>query len=290
MADGPLNDTLQRVALGHRLLKITAQDELEAQPLTGPSHPTRNPNAMAAPASGSLRMRASITALNLPRSLVCLRVKPARCRTRPLFCARGSSGARIASSTCWDRSPSLYGTLAPSGSSWRATTPATVRSTTARPQNTLPSPPRRGRSARVPGVSSELDERQLARDLIGLPPEYPSTRFRDVRQLAPGHCLVVTRDGAVDRRYWKIDSLAPIRFARDEDYVEAFLEIFDEAVRCRLRTTGAIATELSAGLDSGSVAATAARLLGNRRHYADCLHGSSLPWLLRDCAPASDCR
>ena len=44
-------------------------------------------------------------------------------------------------------------------------------------------------------------------------------------------------------------------------YVEAFLEIFDEAVRCRLRTTGAIATELSAGLDSGAVAATAARLL-----------------------------
>ncbi len=113
-----------------------------------------------------------------------------------------------------------------------------------------------------PGVSSELDERQLARDLIGLPPEFSRTRFRDVQTIAPGHCLVVGRDGAVQRRYWRTDSLRPVRFARDEEYIEAFLEIFDEAVRCCLRTTGGVATELSAGLDSGAVAATAARLLG----------------------------
>jgi asparagine synthase (glutamine-hydrolysing) len=106
-----------------------------------------------------------------------------------------------------------------------------------------------------------LDERQLARDLIGLPPEFSRTRFRDVQALAPGHCLVVGREGAVQRRYWRIDSLRPVRFARDEEYIEAFLEIFDEAVRCRLRTTGGVAMELSAGLDSGAVAATAARLL-----------------------------
>jgi asparagine synthase (glutamine-hydrolysing) len=56
----------------------------------------------------------------------------------------------------------------------------------------------------------------------------------------------------------------PLRLARDEDYVEAFLEIFDEAVLCRLRTTGGVATELSAGLDSGAVAATAARLMAEQ--------------------------
>jgi asparagine synthase (glutamine-hydrolysing) len=112
-----------------------------------------------------------------------------------------------------------------------------------------------------PGVSSELDPRQLARDLMGLPPESPATRFLAIKALAPGHCLVAGRERAVSRRYWQIFSLKPIRFARDSDYVEAFLEIFDEAVRCRLRTAGGIATELSAGLDSGAVAATAAGLL-----------------------------
>ncbi len=114
-----------------------------------------------------------------------------------------------------------------------------------------------------PGVSSELDERQLARDLIGLPPEFSQTRFREVQAIAPGHCLLVERDGTAQRRYWRIDSLRPVRFARDEEYIDAFLEIFDEAVRCRLRTTGGVATELSAGLDSGAVVATAARLLAD---------------------------
>jgi asparagine synthase (glutamine-hydrolysing) len=124
------------------------------------------------------------------------------------------------------------------------------------------------RAVRVcPGVSSELDEGTLVRDLIGLPPEYPRSRFREVQEIAPGHCLVAGRDGSgqistVYRRYWDIDALRPVRFARDEEYVEAFLDIFDEAVRCRLRTTGGVATELSAGLDSGAVAATAARLMG----------------------------
>jgi asparagine synthase (glutamine-hydrolysing) len=43
--------------------------------------------------------------------------------------------------------------------------------------------------------------------------------------------------------------------------VEAFLEIFDRAVAARLRTTGKLGAELSGGLDSSSVTASAARLL-----------------------------
>jgi asparagine synthase (glutamine-hydrolysing) len=115
-----------------------------------------------------------------------------------------------------------------------------------------------------PGVSSELDERELVRDLMGLPPEYPRTRFREVCELAPGHCMTVRPSELTMRRYWRTDSLRPVRFARDEQYVEAFLEIFDEAVRCRLRTTGGVGAELSAGLDSGAVAATAAGILAGR--------------------------
>jgi len=113
----------------------------------------------------------------------------------------------------------------------------------------------------IPGVSSELDPRQLARDLMGLPPEPTRTRFRDIQAIAPGHSLIVDKARAEHRRYWRIFSLPPIRYARDQDYVEAFLELWDQAVRCRLRTSGDIATELSAGLDSGAVAATAAGLL-----------------------------
>ena len=256
--DSSFSGVEQRVALGHRLLKITAQDELEAQPLAGSPYPS-NTDASAnvwLVADARIDNRAELSAVfglsaseaeAMPDSAFVLRAWQRwgeECvqhlvgsfafavwdaHAERFFLARDHAGDRP-----------LY---------YRKTSEYFAFATTARAIR------------RCHGVSSELDEHQLARDLIGLPPEYPSTRFRDVQQLAPGHCLMVTRDGAVHRRYWRIDSLAPVRFARDEEYVEAFLEIFDEAVRCRLRTTGAIAAELSAGLDSGAVAATAARLL-----------------------------
>jgi asparagine synthase (glutamine-hydrolysing) len=258
--DNPTFGTREPVALGHRLLKITAQDELEAQPLAEPAYHPRNPDTAGATiwlvADARIDNRADLAAeFGLSSSEA-----NAMPDSQFVLCAWQRWGEDCVQHlvgsfafAVWDnRAERFFLARDHAGDRplfYRKTADYFAFATTAR-------------AIRIcPGVSSELDERQLARDLIGLPPEYPSTRFRDVRQLAPGHCLTVTRAGAVDRRYWKIDALAPVRFARDEDYVEAFLEIFDEAVRCRLRTTGAIAAELSAGLDSGSVAATAAHLL-----------------------------
>jgi asparagine synthase (glutamine-hydrolysing) len=236
------------VALGHRLLRITAEDALEAQPLRDAAcwlvADARIDNRLELAAELDIP---SAELATMPDSAFLLKAwqrwgqdcvqhlvgsfafavwDP---RAQQFFLARDHSGDRP-----------LY---------YRKTEQFFAFATTARAIRACP------------GVSSELDERQLARDLMGLPPEIPLTRFRDVQALAPGHCLVISRDRAVHRRYWQIFSLQPVRFARDQDYVEAFLELFDEAVRCRLRTAGGIATELSAGLDSGAVAATAARLL-----------------------------
>jgi asparagine synthase (glutamine-hydrolysing) len=66
-------------------------------------------------------------------------------------------------------------------------------------------------------------------------------------------------------RYWTLDSIAPVRFPRDEDYVEAAREVLDRAVASRLPDTGLVTTTLSGGFDSAAVTATAARLLGDRR-------------------------
>jgi len=258
---GPSLDASDRIALGHRLLKITPEDEWEAQPLG--AHSTNSAASGAARAAGpwlvadaridnrfELAKDLGINVDELAGMADSAFVLKAwqrwgqECvqhlvgsfafaiwdaRAEQFFLARDHSGDR----------PLYY---SKTGQFFAfATTARAIRM--------------------CPGVSSALDERQLARDLIGLPPESPRTRFRDVQALAPGHCLVVDRDCATPRRYWQIDSLPPVRFARDQDYVEAFLDIFDEAVRCRLRASGGIASELSAGLDSGAVAATAARLL-----------------------------
>jgi len=249
---------IEQVALGHRLLKITAEDELESQPLASHSLliDSAHDAAVWLVADARIDNRTQIAAecgisageaAGMADSAFVLRAwlrwgqvcvehlvgsfafAVWDVRAERFFLARDHVGDR----------PLYYCKSADSFAF--ATTARAIRA--------------------CPGISSELDERQLARDLIGLPPEFSRTRFREVQAVAPGHCMVVDRDGATQRRYWQIDSLRPVRFARDDEYIEAFLEIFDEAVRCRLRTSGGVATELSAGLDSGAVAATAARLL-----------------------------
>jgi asparagine synthase (glutamine-hydrolysing) len=83
-----------------------------------------------------------------------------------------------------------------------------------------------------------------------------STALRGVHQLLPGHSLRVRADGRIDeQRWWRtVDHLPEV--PRDYDaQVEAFRENFADACRIRTRSDVPIATSLSGGLDSSSVAA-----------------------------------
>ncbi|MCM2357372.1 MAG: asparagine synthase-related protein [Geobacteraceae bacterium] len=87
------------------------------------------------------------------------------------------------------------------------------------------------------------------------------TIHKPVKRLPPAHCLTVTPERMEKRRFWRLEETAELRLPKREDYVAAFREVFDEAVRCRLRSGDNIAATLSGGLDSGSVTATAVRLM-----------------------------
>lgn len=65
-------------------------------------------------------------------------------------------------------------------------------------------------------------------------------------------------------QFWHLDKTVELRLPHREDYVDAFREVFDEAVRCRLRSYGNIAVSLSGGLDSGSVITTASLFMGGK--------------------------
>ena len=85
--------------------------------------------------------------------------------------------------------------------------------------------------------------------------------YEGISQLAPGHALVVDRSGQRTWRYWDIDPDFRIEYSTEEEYVEHFLEVFLEAVRCRLRSTKPVGIFLSGGMDSGSIASAAGWLL-----------------------------
>lgn len=112
------------------------------------------------------------------------------------------------------------------------------------------------------GVVRAPDERRIAEFLALLRETAPRTFFEGIGTVAGGEVLTVTREGLARRRYWN-PARPPARSERpDADYVEALRDALDEAVRARLRGVGStIASQLSAGFDSGAVTATAARLL-----------------------------
>ncbi len=88
--------------------------------------------------------------------------------------------------------------------------------------------------------------------------------FRDLKKVPMGHWVRVSKAGVETRCFWQLDLERRLRFQRDEEYVEAFDELFTRAVQCRLRSLYPIGISMSGGLDSSSVAVTAARLLAEQ--------------------------
>ena len=89
------------------------------------------------------------------------------------------------------------------------------------------------------------------------------TLYRGILRLPPAHCLRVQPGGVRLRRYWDADPGRAMRYRTDAQYAEHFMEIFTAALRCRLRSPGGIAAELSGGLDSSSIVCMAQSLRRN---------------------------
>lgn len=109
----------------------------------------------------------------------------------------------------------------------------------------------------APKVPRRIFEPYVAAYLAGHFDELTWTFYEGVNQLPPGHALRVDADGVRTWRYWDIDLEHEIRYQDEEEYVEHFLELFKEAVRCRLRSTRPVGIFLSGGMDSGSLASMA---------------------------------
>jgi asparagine synthase (glutamine-hydrolysing) len=113
----------------------------------------------------------------------------------------------------------------------------------------------------LPRVPRRLSELHLAEVFFGWPGDGTATLWQDVRRLPPAHSLTASAAGVTVREYWRPHEAPEVRLGSDDAYVERFLELYGEAVRCRLRSHRPVGSTLSAGLDSGSVTALAAREL-----------------------------
>ncbi len=125
----------------------------------------------------------------------------------------------------------------------------------------------------LPGVSGQPNEDQIAGLLVFGFISFENQRswLRDVRGLSASQSMAVSLDRASRiGTYWRLEPGEESVYTSDQECEEAFLAVFGEAVRCRLRATGHAAAMMSGGMDSAGIAAMVRRLLpelpGKRFH------------------------
>ena len=117
--------------------------------------------------------------------------------------------------------------------------------------------------ARLPGVPNELSEAHIAYFLVPSFLGFDSTHswLKNIRALGAAQSMTVApgRSERIDT-YWRLEPGPMNSYASDEECVQAFLKVFAEAVRCRMRARGEVACMLSGGLDSASTLAMTRRV------------------------------
>jgi asparagine synthase (glutamine-hydrolysing) len=85
----------------------------------------------------------------------------------------------------------------------------------------------------------------------------PATLLQGVHRLPPGHTLTLAPGAwnAAPEPYWSLERAAPV----EADPVEALGSVLEDAVSLTLRSDAPVGVALSGGLDSGVIAAIAAR-------------------------------
>ncbi|MEW9699894.1 asparagine synthase-related protein [Paenibacillus sp. SI8] len=117
----------------------------------------------------------------------------------------------------------------------------------------------------LPHITKQLNEQWLAEFLaiagVFEPPDLSVTVYKHIEQLQPSHTITVANNKVTLARYFSLAEISPLKLKSNEDYEEAFRDVFGRAVTSRLRTHRQVGAHLSGGLDSGSVVSFAARAL-----------------------------
>ena len=103
----------------------------------------------------------------------------------------------------------------------------------------------------------------MAKYLLHLSMSHTHTGYREVFKVPPGHTLTyVQGQEPVIRQYhhWQHD--APWATRRDPQWVDRYRDILEESIRCRMDHSAPMGAENSGGIDSATITAYLAHLLG----------------------------
>jgi asparagine synthase (glutamine-hydrolysing) len=113
----------------------------------------------------------------------------------------------------------------------------------------------------LPYIDKTINEQWLADYITITKVEHHSSFYQEINSFPPASFLQVIEQKIHYQQYWRLDITYALADKTDDEYIAEFKRLLFEAVKCRLRCYGEIASELSGGLDSTSIASIAAILL-----------------------------
>ncbi|MEM4997240.1 lasso peptide isopeptide bond-forming cyclase [Priestia sp. SB1] len=117
----------------------------------------------------------------------------------------------------------------------------------------------------LPFIEKKLNEQWLAEFLAisGMIDAVDSsiTPYQNIEQLPPSHSILIEENNVIVKRYSYLTQGKRLQLKSNEEYIEAFQSVFQEAVTSRLRTHKNVGAQLSGGLDSGAVVGFAVKKL-----------------------------
>ncbi|ABM04371.1 asparagine synthase [Psychromonas ingrahamii 37] len=115
----------------------------------------------------------------------------------------------------------------------------------------------------LPYIDKTINEQWLADYITITKVEHHSSFYQEINSFPPASCLQLIDQKVHYQQYWRLDITHTLTEKTDDEYIAEFKCLLFEAVKCRLRCYGEIASELSGGLDSTSIASIAAILLND---------------------------
>lgn len=113
------------------------------------------------------------------------------------------------------------------------------------------------------GLTLTPDTGWMARYMLHLSMSDKHTAYEEIAKLPPGHCMTVDQAGQKRLRRWFFwrDEASDCK-RRDLRQVDAYREVLEEAIRCRMISDHPLGTENSGGIDSATITAYLAHFMG----------------------------
>lgn len=118
-------------------------------------------------------------------------------------------------------------------------------------------------------VGTDFNNLRIATYLVPLAENREFTFYESINRLPAASTLLIKSSTIKKTTYWELDINKEILMDSDEEYAQRFLQIFSEAIKCRMRSTYPTGSLLSGGLDSSSIVCTMHNILKEKNSNYD---------------------